>query len=287
MNYKKVFINLTSILNEKEKNDRKIFNLKRNKYFILDEDEYFKQCYKANNKKRNIFAEYYFLSNKCHLVSVYKNKLIWIDDEREERDGRGSYNLTIYNKEKDVYERRRITSTDLMAVVFDSKAYGKAKNILDKRGVLGFGRRGINDVVQAHHKDINKSNDEPDNIEVLTSELHEALHKDFNSSNNIQELMNIISKEEPDKITLILTGKGTNKDIPNDYLEIEAVDSIKIAEKGYKQLLYMIYGWQGWYYLNSVINNIVKEKDVDFFKNLNILHTLILFSINVLMKISN
>lgn len=259
--FKKVFTNLINALYEQEPEDRIIYSLKKDDSFVLADDEEFKQCYSKKDKNRKVLAEYYFLSNKGHLVSVYNKKLTYIKPEREERNGRGSYNLTVYNKDTDRYERKRISSTDLMAAVFrDSiKTYGKAGKIYEKKGLFAFGRNGSEGTIQAHHIDCDKTNDVPENIELVTTDkIHKIIHKtNKDNPNDILRLMNTVLEEEPNKCTVI--GAADN------YKIIDTKDKLIFTENGYKSLQNMLNDFKTLWLYNNSISILKNEFGKDYF----------------------
>ena len=76
----------------------------------------------------------------------------------------------------------------LVALVFGSEVVGKAQELLDQNGVYAFGNHKNDDNLQTHHIKQVKDNpdlvNDKDNLQIMTSKLHQLIEKEVPSFND-------------------------------------------------------------------------------------------------------
>lgn len=178
-------------------------------------DEVFEQCYKPGNRVREMLPKYWFLSNYGNNISMYGKKPLWL--MKDEDNGRYSYHYMFYN-EDGTSNLKNIELHNLLGIVFGSNSYGKAAELLEEKGVAAFGVKSKkNPVAQGHHKDGDKGNNVPENIEFVTGTVHDVIHAAPPVAASAEEafkylkrLGNVLDEEEPNKITVLLTDQTYN-----------------------------------------------------------------------------
>ena len=204
------------------------------KELIIADDEVFLQCW-DNTPRLQTFPKFWLISNHEHLVSVFNNKVKWIEGYQRD-DGSRCYK---YNEQiDDSIHVKSIETHNLMGLVFGSEVYGRAKELLDNDGVHAFGikKKGVLKV-NGHHKLGRNGEVTPKDIQFITTPVHIILGQIPTSDNLEQnlafmhELSNLAQQEEPNKISIIFTGEryslSTGERLPDDdYIAIHAVNSI-------------------------------------------------------------
>ena len=209
------------------------------------------QCY-ADEPGRRDLPEYWFVTNKGNLISVYSGKPKWIKKDVRE-SGRGKYVFTILKN--GIIVRKSIEVHNLVALVFGSNIYGKAKDLLKEKGVYSFGIRSKEEIHNnGHHIDGDKENNSPDNIQILTTDVHQLIESMPCSSEPEDvhlawslKASNVLSDEEPDKITVCYGGEYTVDGVAYRDKErsIHAVESLKFSPRAamqLKEIVQAIYG---------------------------------------------
>lgn len=202
-----------------------------------------KPCYKKEHYIRKIFPKYWFISNKGHVISVYKGKAYLLKKDLD--NGRYSYHFRIYDDDGR-YVIKNIELHNLLLLVHDGYFFGKAKEILKERGLYAFGVREKNKVnLQGHH--IKGKDNDINNTEGLTTNVHETIQKAPNELTDdvvgdfVQELGTVVADEEPNEICILETGQIVNKNtleiIEDDTSRsIYATDDIKMSNNAIKQI---------------------------------------------------
>lgn len=181
----------------------------KNKQLVIAEDEIFKQCY-ADTPTRNTFPVYWFTS-KYHLLTFYNGKIKWIEGYDRARGTKfHKYKL---KKEDGTSTTKNIEFHVLVALVFESEVYGRAKELLKEYGVYAFGVKSKNTIkANCHHED-NLLNNDPGKLQIISTPVHTLLdsipnleatekkHMEF-----MKRFSKLVEKEEPNKISLITTG---------------------------------------------------------------------------------
>ena len=212
-----------------------------NKRLIIADEEVFKQCY-ADTPTRKTFPKYWFISDRCNLITMKSGKPKWIEGYKKNNTGK-CYKYVIYNG--DEMQRKNIEAHNLVALVFGSEVYGRAWELLEQDGVYSFGTKNKEKLSNTgHHKDSCRSNNTPQNIQIITNRVHTLLdkvpHPATNDHKFISELVELATKEEPNKITVLFDGYSYNpktkeytKDSPKS---IHAVDSLKLTLSSMNQI---------------------------------------------------
>ena len=228
-------------------NDTPIYSTKdKDKRFIAEDEEIFMQCY-ADTPTRKTFPKYWFISNKCNLISIENGKPKWIEGYKKNKTGK-CYKYIIH--ENDTFQRKNIEAHNLVGLVFNSEVYGKAKELLEQDGVFSFGVKNNAKLSNTgHHKDSNRGNNAPNNIQIITNRVHTLLDTipNHNASEEkqieyMQKIGKILEQEEPHKATIIFTGdtysKETGEYIGNDgNISIHALNSITLTKEALMQVL--------------------------------------------------
>lgn len=135
-----------------------------------EEDEEWVQCYAPNDTVRKMYPKYYFVSNKGNLVSVKGKKPRWLTPS-DTTNGRESYGFSING------EKHTSIGYLIVAVCFEAKTFGKADELMKKKGRDAFGKIHADDL-QGHHNDgFEKNgsraiNNDPNSITILTINIH-------------------------------------------------------------------------------------------------------------------
>lgn len=183
------------------------------KLFIPEDNEIFKQCW-ADTNTRKTLPKYWFISNHGNLISVCHDDPVWIEGYTDETGTRKCYKYIIHDENNATMQHKNIESHNLVALVFGSEVYGKAAELLEQEGVYSFGINNKRKLkAQGHHIDGDHTNNEPQNIQIVSNRVHPLLHSVPDLKNNLkkelqfmQRLADVVSEEEPHKITILFTG---------------------------------------------------------------------------------
>ncbi len=172
------------------------------------QDEW-KQCYPTERGAKKLYSykarkqlpPYWFINNQGDVITLESGKpyLLKPDDKGDEVKKYKAYHIGHSN----------IQVHALVGLVFSSKTYGKAAELIKKYGIKALGReRGK---VHAHHQDGNKENNQPDNIIFAVTEVHCAVHNI--SQNSMQKFSDIAAIAEPDHMTMVLEGTKNQRQL--------------------------------------------------------------------------
>lgn len=230
----------------------------------ISEDEIWCQCYNENDTARKDFPPYWFVSNKGNLISVVYGKAYLLVPNTTDDKSYKSYNFFV--NRNNVITKKIIQIHNLVGIVFESTAYGKAKKILKSKGIYSF------DEINGHHKSGDVRYNSKDDIEFVTIKVHKFIHKvirnpykDVDSTSKLlQEFGNLVHDEVPDKISVLVTGerydRKTGKPIENDKLgDIKETYSLKFTNNALKDLGDIKL-------LNDSISILLMYKGLDFFE---------------------
>lgn len=245
MNYQNKKNKYEKLLNEYLDESKIIFNKNKSKILELQEDEVFQACWDDSIYRRTL-PDYWFISNKQNLISMYTGKPVWVKQNKR-KDGTICYKYYINDGEK--RKLKSIEVHNLIALVFNSETYGRAGHLLNTEGVYAFGIKKQGELkVNGHHKNGNHDDNNPNNIQIITTPVHIKLDnipnpnlKDEDKENEFMgELANLIVEEEPDKITLIQTGYSYDKvnDVYNmdSNISINTIDKLLFSKEALKQI---------------------------------------------------
>lgn len=244
--------------------NEKITTSDKTEELVITDGERWKQCYKKGNKAREQFPKYWFVSDKGNLISVASGKAYLLKKDYSDNSGRYSYHFNVQVGETSI--TKNVEGHNLVRLVFGGLSYGKADELLDKDGIFAYGvNNKEKDTLQGHHIG-DKSDNSPENIELLSSNAHKILHKapKVNTDSNIKylvELGKMASNEEPNKVSVLLTSeridRKTLKVIEDDrYNNLYAVDSIPLSKQAIEDLKDIFSPW-----LNNKKDNIKKDEE--------------------------
>lgn len=218
-----------------------------------------KQCYSAESKARKELPQYWFVDDKGDVISVARKKPILLKRDYKTDFENRYKNANRYNYHYDGH--KNITASTLVALCFGSEIYGKAKDLLKKKGLEAFGNNADQDNVQVHHHDKQGDNNNPDNLELLTSRVHKVIHnrqKGLTEKEYLLQVGKVAAVEEPERITaLLIDDKKLSK-------KILSVDEMRLCERAQEQLQRV---YQECYTLlaNKCLELVLQIKDIDYF----------------------
>lgn len=190
---------------------RPIYNTDKTDILKTEDGEVFMQCY-ADTPRRYQFPEYWFVSDKTHLVSMESGEPVWLKNN-ERANGSICYKFMLKREDGSV-QIKNIEAHNLIGLVFGSETYGKSRELLDKEGVVSFGpkKKGVLKN-NGHHIDQDHNNNDPDNIQFVTTDVHTLMDSSPSPDADeeklfrfMQKLGKLASQEEPDKITVFFDG---------------------------------------------------------------------------------
>lgn len=189
------------------------------KQLFIKEDETFKQCYKADDSVRKSLPKSWFISEYGTVIDIIDpTKPKWKKKYRKENSKSYCYKYP-YEIENGHITYKNIELHNLAAIVWGSYRFGRAKRLLEEKGVQAFGikRKGII-AVNGHHKDGNKENNHYTNTEMVSTPVHTHLDrapKTDDEEQNIKFLVEtsaLMDEENPDGATVIVAD-GISKEI--------------------------------------------------------------------------
>lgn len=132
--------------------------------------ETYRQCYSRTKAERKRLPVYWFVSRPSgNIFTTSGKKIKQLSKGKTDR----GYEYVNYSIGK---RSRYIGVHDLCAIVFESTAFGKAKELLKKKSIDAFGRSNLPDNLQGHHEmPISACRDtpnDPGNIGVVTIRAH-------------------------------------------------------------------------------------------------------------------
>lgn len=255
--YKKIF--------DKEMNSgKRIFTLDNKEELIIEDNERWKQCYKPGVKAREQLPQYWFVSSSGNLISVYKGKACWL--KKDECNGRYSYHFNI-DIDGETTICKNIEVHNLVGIVFGSPTYGIAKDMLDKQGLFAFGIKNSDEVKINGHHTLGKEDNSPESIEFVSTDIHKVIDKvpkksDTESEVNfLKEFGSMVSKEVPDKASVLLTGQKDGK----EYSFIDTTNKLKLSGNAMQELLTLQNGAMSRWLIDKVTEMLLKDYGLDYF----------------------
>ena len=217
--------------------------------WIQAEDEIIAQMYVKGDPVRCEFPYNWFLTNKGNLLTVSsKGGLVkWKKPVKDDK-GRYLWNFTIY-KDANIESSRTIRVQNAVGLVFGSERFGWSNELLKQYGLDAIKYQ----LVEGHHKDRDKTNNSPDNIEFLTGQglekykgkigLHGTLRKLNRKEMTDEEERNVlhaISEETDGKPFVVFTGQAYDPKTESQSdcdAEIIHPRSIWVTKEAYEQLI--------------------------------------------------
>lgn len=200
--YKEKFDNLV-------KNNTKVYNKKTGQVIELNDRETWAQAW-ADTPRRKWFPKYWFVSkSNGDVISVYGKEPRIISKDDTNRAGRGKYIFGYWDEMKQKRGEKSIEVQNLNGLVNGSYAYDDAAALLDLMGPWAFGRnKGL---VNGHHIDRNKLNNDAENIEfVIQGSSHDLLTYQPKKDCSFDDFLKYASKigavtsaAAPNRITVI------------------------------------------------------------------------------------
>lgn len=183
----------------------------------LKKDDLWRQAW-ADTPRRKYFPKFWFVRKQTgDVISVSRKIPRWLEKDDTNRDGRCKYTFSYWDEVKQKTDKKSIEIQNLNGLVHDSDVYDDAAPLLDALGPWAFGRN--KGMVNGHHRDGNKFNNDADNIEfVLQGSSHDLLTYQPPEDCTLDEFYKYTKKIHavtgtvaPGKITVITADK--NKEI--------------------------------------------------------------------------
>ena len=235
--------------------------------YVPSDNERWAQCYSESDKARSQLPAYWFLSTNGNLISVFRGKAQLLKKNLV-KNKYYAYAFT-YKASDGEMKTKSITEHTLLRLVFGKQAYGKAEDILNSEGMDAFDNSNASGKLNCHHIDSNAQNNSLDNIELLTTDAHKVIHKAPKTSDMadqvkfMEEFQALAANEEPDKISILLTGQTLDKNnheiISDDGSRaIFAADHLTLSGKAVRQITDMCIG-------TEVSSFLANKLGMDFF----------------------
>ena len=225
---------------------RPIFNSDKTDILRLEDGEIFDQCY-ADTPRRYQLPKYWFVSNKTRLVSVESGEPVWLKNN-ERANGSICYKFMITRDDGSV-QIKNIEAHNLIGLVFGSETYGRAGELLDKEGVFSYGpkQKGVLKN-NGHHKDQDHSNNDPDNIQFVTTDIHTLMDSapspyadEEKQIRFMQKLGELASQEEPNKITVFFDGFEYDEEaaefVKGKKKSIHATNKVTLSPRAFAEMM--------------------------------------------------
>lgn len=188
------------------------------------------QCYNPHDKVRRQYPKYLFVSDKGNFVSIYNANKPKLLKPAITSNNRESYNLSVEG------HCRKSLGYIVVAVCHGAKTFGKADEMMEKKGRLAFGQMKCS--LQVHHEHGYKVgdrayNNDPTNLTILTVNIHQLFQKvpsEKATNKEVFEFMVEFAKritEETDQPVIMIPsgdGIGTIQTIENDTHLFKLVD---------------------------------------------------------------
>lgn len=203
----------------------------RGKQLIIREDEIFLQCYDPEDETRKNFPPCWFISEHGDVINVSDpKKPEWKRKYWKKESKSYIYNFPITLDDGRIMYRN-IPEHNLRGLVFGSYRFGKAQTMLDKEGLSSFGiRRKAQPAVNGHHIDENKKNNNHDNIEFVSTEVHTLMDQipkidadDETEIKFMQQFSKLMDSENPDGVTVLAANPKMITDVPKDSKLVEQI----------------------------------------------------------------
>lgn len=216
---------------------------------FIDQYEDWRQCYSPYSTARAELPKYWFVNSKGDLISVQSGKAVLLkkDDklsaeDREQNPEKKTNRYLNYHYDGGA----NITAHTLVALVFESMAYGRAQELINEKGLAAFGNSAKEDNVQTHHLDSNKQNNRPSNLENVTALSHKILNvnqdrvTDESRADFMQKFSRTAAVEEPGRISLLIMDeepdmRDTTKQVPTK--QLSAVNDISFSKESFDKVM--------------------------------------------------
>lgn len=180
----------------------------------IEDDMQWQQAYDPDDNIRKAFPEYWFVSEKGDVVSVHLNgKRVYLLRKDDGGDGYYDYHMNIQN-EDGTMTTKRLGTQNLVGLVFGAYAYGEAKEMLNEKGIYGFGRKqtGVS-AVNGHHINADKKDNSYGNIEFVSTDIHNVIDTFPKGDAPVKKQVEYLKKfgrqagkEVPNEISVLLSG---------------------------------------------------------------------------------
>ena len=248
----------------------------------VDNYEEWRQCYSPYSKARAELPKYWFVNSKGDLISVQSGKAVLLkkDDKlsaeyREQNPEKKTNRYLNYHYDGGA----NITAHTLVALVFESMAYGRAQELINEKGLAAFGNSAKVDNVQTHHLDSNKQNNRPSNLENVTALSHKILNvnqervTDESRADFMQKFSRMAAVEEPGRISLMIMDeepdiRDTTKQVQTK--QLRAVNDISFSQESFYQALKLYdkaVQEKHRHIADECIKLILQHKSIDYFND--------------------
>lgn len=200
------------LFNEIYNSGDEIVNKTTGETFIAEDGEEFRQCW-ADTPTRREFPKYWFISKKGNLLSVKKDRIQWLHKNKRPNSNKISYKFL--HETADGARNRNVEEHNLVGLVWGARAFGRATELMEEKGLDAFGVNSNTDVVaQGHHISHDDTDNTPENILFVTDKVHSTvLEKPFKHHASpekdvihMREVIDVLKEENPDEITVIFDG---------------------------------------------------------------------------------
>lgn len=215
-----------------------IINNTTKETFVPEDGEEFRQCWDDTATRREL-PKYWFVSDKENLLSVKKDKLVWLNKNRRKDSNKISYKFA--RPTENGAKNQNIEAHDLVGLVWGSEAFGHAEQLLEEKGLEAFGiNSSEEDCVQGHHISGDDTDNSPENIKFVTDKVHSLMgnspkpeESDKKHFAYMEKAGKILARENPDKITILLDGyvydKTTGEWSDTGVCDVISVDSVQLS----------------------------------------------------------
>lgn len=258
---------------DKEMNSgKRIYTQDGSEELIIEDNEKWRQCYKPGDRVREQLPQYWFCSDKGNLISVVKGKAYWL--KKDEWNGRYSYHFNVY-LDDETSVKKNIELHNLVRIVFGGLSYGLADDMLQEQGIFAFGIKKSKEVKLNGHHMGDKEDNSPENVELVTTNAHkviDALPKNADTENISKFLAkfgDMAEVEEPNKISILLTGKKLDKDFnvieDNGYRALYGTDKVVLTKKAMKDFMALQNECESRWIVNRIIEVLVQTYGSEYF----------------------
>lgn len=223
-------------------------NKDRTKELVLENDEHFEPCWNPTITRQTL-PPCWFLSNKNHyLITMDGDVPVWYEPDIRANSKRWLYYNHINKCTK------TIEMHNLIGLIYGADVYGKAKQLLEEKGVYAFGVAKTGELnVNGHHENDNHNDNAVENIQFVTTNVHQKVLNNIPNMNAdstkqmeyMKTVADVLSEEEPEKISVVFTPEyydintGTWNTDNKKY--VKAVDGVYFTSNALNDLRKMIF----------------------------------------------
>lgn len=222
-------------------NNQLLMSLNHENTIEIKENVKWKQCYDPEDRTRKQLPQHWFVSEDGDLGGVQCNgeKVYMIQPDWS--TGYKKYHMPAF-KTDGTGTTKVIAALNLVGLVFGSYRYGSADRMIEENGLRAFSvkKQGV-EGVNGHHIDADRLNNQPDNAEFVSTDMHILIDRFPKAGSSEEKRLRYLkefgeqaSKEEPDQITVLLSGQRYDRN--GEFIEdtgeqwIYSTDSLKTTK---------------------------------------------------------